>query len=256
MGNSKVIFGDETVIDLTDDTVTPAKMAKGTTAHDAAGNLIIGTAEEVNIVQEKGDSETDIMSQAAVSAELNKQSEEIASLKKNGTGGGGSLEETGVEAGTYGGYDSSVPAYNIPNVRVDEYGRVTEASNSVLPKASAESDGYISAEDYVRLTSVPSYGATNDGKLIILAGETESQYPRYWSYYSATDVLEFPIVAPYGVYNDGTYDMMIPLEYRIEASNSKGNYYYSIYPYIKEAIEYDITCYIKTNVSGMSIITM
>lgn len=70
MGTSKVVFGGETVIDLTSDTVTASKMASGTTAHDAAGNLIVGTATEVNIVQETGDSETDVMSQAAVTEAL------------------------------------------------------------------------------------------------------------------------------------------------------------------------------------------
>lgn len=81
MGNSKVIYGDETLIDLTEDTVTPAKMASGATAHDAAGNLITGTATEVDLVQETGNSETAVMSQAAVTAELERQSEEIADLK-------------------------------------------------------------------------------------------------------------------------------------------------------------------------------
>lgn len=78
MGNSKVVFGGETVIDLTEDTVTASKLAAGVTAHDAAGNLITGTATEVNIVQGTGNSTTDVMSQAAVTQELNGLSEEIA----------------------------------------------------------------------------------------------------------------------------------------------------------------------------------
>lgn len=58
--------GEETLIDLTDDSVTPETLAEGETAHDASGAIIVGTAKKVNIVQELGDSETDVMSQAAI----------------------------------------------------------------------------------------------------------------------------------------------------------------------------------------------
>ena len=74
--------GVETLMDLTGDTVTPSKMARGTTAHAADGSLIIGTATEVNIVQETGNSTTDVMSQAAISDELNKLSEEIVNQQE------------------------------------------------------------------------------------------------------------------------------------------------------------------------------
>lgn len=40
---NKVIYGDKTLIDLTADTVTPDKLAKGYTAHDKSGEIITGT---------------------------------------------------------------------------------------------------------------------------------------------------------------------------------------------------------------------
>lgn len=43
MPRSKVIYGDEVLIDLTADTVTADTLAEGVTAHDAAGNAITGT---------------------------------------------------------------------------------------------------------------------------------------------------------------------------------------------------------------------
>lgn len=43
MGVSKVIYGDNTLVDLTGDTVAAEKMLSGTTAHDKAGNAITGT---------------------------------------------------------------------------------------------------------------------------------------------------------------------------------------------------------------------
>lgn len=45
MANSKVVFYGETLIDLTSDTVAAAKLLKGITAHDKAGELVTGTCE-------------------------------------------------------------------------------------------------------------------------------------------------------------------------------------------------------------------
>lgn len=49
---NKVIYGNQTLIDLTSDTISAEKMFKGTTAHDKSGSSIIGTAE-VTVVGEK-----------------------------------------------------------------------------------------------------------------------------------------------------------------------------------------------------------
>lgn len=47
MGVSKVELGDNTLVDLTQDTVTPEVLQKGYTAHGADGEPIIGTEEAV-----------------------------------------------------------------------------------------------------------------------------------------------------------------------------------------------------------------
>lgn len=44
MGYNKVIYGNKTLIDLTADTITAADLTKGVTAHDKAGDAIIGTS--------------------------------------------------------------------------------------------------------------------------------------------------------------------------------------------------------------------
>ena len=49
MAISKVNYGDDTLIDLTEDTVTPSNLMKGATAHDSAGNSITGILEETEI---------------------------------------------------------------------------------------------------------------------------------------------------------------------------------------------------------------
>lgn len=45
MGRSKIIFGDEVLIDLTADTITADKLLKGATAHGADGEQITGACE-------------------------------------------------------------------------------------------------------------------------------------------------------------------------------------------------------------------
>ena len=42
---NKIIYGSQTLIDLTADTVTPEKILKDYTAHDASGATITGTCE-------------------------------------------------------------------------------------------------------------------------------------------------------------------------------------------------------------------
>ena len=42
MGRNKVEYCGETLIDLTNDTVTPETLLEGVTAHDASGELIVG----------------------------------------------------------------------------------------------------------------------------------------------------------------------------------------------------------------------
>lgn len=44
MANSKIVFGNEVLIDLTNDTVQADKLAQGYTAHGADGELITGTS--------------------------------------------------------------------------------------------------------------------------------------------------------------------------------------------------------------------
>lgn len=44
MANNKIICGEEVLIDLTADTVTPDALARGVTAHDMSGDIIVGTS--------------------------------------------------------------------------------------------------------------------------------------------------------------------------------------------------------------------
>lgn len=63
MAISKVVYGTTTLVDLTSDTVDAAHLAKGYTAHDAAGNPVVGTLGEQqirkNLLKGTSDSFTD-----------------------------------------------------------------------------------------------------------------------------------------------------------------------------------------------------
>lgn len=45
---SKVVLGTETLIDLTDSTVTPASLMQGVVAYGADGSRLVGTHEDVD----------------------------------------------------------------------------------------------------------------------------------------------------------------------------------------------------------------
>jgi hypothetical protein len=49
MAVNEVIYGGETLISLKGDTVTASDMARGATAHNAAGEVITGLATKIEI---------------------------------------------------------------------------------------------------------------------------------------------------------------------------------------------------------------
>lgn len=61
MANSKVVFYGETLIDLTGDTVSAAKLLKGATAHDKSGEPITGTCEYDSDTSEASANADDIL---------------------------------------------------------------------------------------------------------------------------------------------------------------------------------------------------
>ena len=48
MGINKIAYGNTTLIDLTNDTVTADKLVEGYTAHDRSGSVINGTIVDGN----------------------------------------------------------------------------------------------------------------------------------------------------------------------------------------------------------------
>ena len=60
-------------------------------------------------------------------------------------------QRTGVTAGTYGGYKSSY--YDIPNITVDDYGRITSVFGSTLTTVNSKSNGLMPYTAYNFLSS-------------------------------------------------------------------------------------------------------
>lgn len=61
MAVNKVVFGNETLIDLTADSITPGDLRKGVTAHDKSGNPIEGTNENDSNTQDADATEDEVL---------------------------------------------------------------------------------------------------------------------------------------------------------------------------------------------------
>lgn len=74
MAVNKVIYGGNTLVDLTGDTVTPETLAEGATAHDASGEQISGTMKPIVV--------DTTLTQAGQAADAKVTGEELKSLKE------------------------------------------------------------------------------------------------------------------------------------------------------------------------------
>lgn len=84
------------------------------------------------------------------------------------------LPDSGVVAGSYGTSNSS--SYYVPRITVDAYGRITQASSTVLPDASAKQHGLMTIDQYNdvtashRITTTISAGGTSTHVLFNFVG--------------------------------------------------------------------------------------
>lgn len=60
MGVSKVDFGRTTLIDLTGDSVNAASLLRGKTAHNAAGEQVVGEVDLINVYTGSGEPSSDL----------------------------------------------------------------------------------------------------------------------------------------------------------------------------------------------------
>lgn len=111
MAINKVVYGNETLIDLTGDSVTPDKMLKGTTAHDKSGAVITGTCDyDVNSTDATA-TEAEVLSGKTFYARGSKRT--------------GEMKNNGAVSGTISTKDS---AYSVPQGYHDGSGKVEISS--------------------------------------------------------------------------------------------------------------------------------
>lgn len=111
MGKSKIIYGGEVLIDLTNDSVTADKLLKGYTAHDAKGDPVDGACTF----------DADTYDATATAAEILKDRTAYA----NGVKRTGTMPNNG---GTGGTISTVAEQYTIPQGYADGSGKVAIAS--------------------------------------------------------------------------------------------------------------------------------
>ena len=95
---NKVVLGNETLLDLTADTVTPQTLYLGTTAHDASGAAIVGTATDGSmVIRDTQDSHGGTIREITAGSVV----QGTKSITQNGTG---------IDVAEYAEVDVAVPA--------------------------------------------------------------------------------------------------------------------------------------------------
>lgn len=77
---NKVIYGNQVLIDLTQDTVTPETLASGVTAHSADGSTIVGLLNIVEVDSQLSSTSENPIQNKAVYEELTTSKEEIQNI--------------------------------------------------------------------------------------------------------------------------------------------------------------------------------
>ena len=60
MGRSKVVYGTDILVDLTEDTVEAAALLEGYSAHDKAGETVVGSLSVITIHTGSGSPSSDL----------------------------------------------------------------------------------------------------------------------------------------------------------------------------------------------------
>lgn len=104
MGVSKVVYGGDIIIDLTQDTVRKDKLLKGYTAHGADGELLTGSCEFDSNTQDATASDAEILSGKTAYV---KGSKKTGTMKNNGAVNANIATKDGIYTVPQGYHDGS-----------------------------------------------------------------------------------------------------------------------------------------------------
>lgn len=143
MATNKVVFGNDTLIDLTGDTVNPQSLALGATAHNASGVQITGTADYGIASSAEGTSITltdsaDAMVQGmTVKGHSEAVSGEIVSVGDNGLTV--TTSDSGNTATTSASFTTAFPLRSVSESIYDEL-TVTQSGGEVITRCEVVND--------------------------------------------------------------------------------------------------------------------
>lgn len=236
-----------------------ANPSTGTVTATTFSGALSGNATSATKATQDGNGKTisstyvSSMSVSGSTLTYNKGDGTSSSITLPSSGGGGSLEPTGVTAGTYGTY-SSGSYYYIPNIAVDEYGRITSATQNYLGFADAKSSGLINNTMYSFIANNSHLGtvsgtttADKDNYKTITTGNNADciSISVFDSSTSSYNYVYYPKV--YGVYfiayvdSSKTTQAVIPVKdyYAIYNVSSKGNYATVYFKFPSEFYEFN-----------------
>lgn len=169
MAVNKIEINGEVKLDLTQDTVTPATLAKGKTAHDKSGAVIVGTMESVSAKEEQ---EKTVTITANGTVEITPDagktlSKATAVVNVPTSGGGDSALPSIIARSISGAYTNS----DITEVGVYAFFRCNNLTSVVFPNATSIA-GYafqdcklLERVDFSQLQSTTAYSFKGDTAL-------------------------------------------------------------------------------------------
>ena len=244
MAVNKVEVNGETILDLTNDNVTPEVLAEGVKAHDASGNVIVGLAKKISVTQNTGNSETEVMSQKAMTDIL----ENFTSLPYGGSKEW--LENNGDKTQLYqiGGYvwgyieSNGWTRSDTQFLVVSSEGQMTNEGGTPYLLRSGDNGTVYEYTESSGDFDTPVYDSlpttANDGDIVAVGDK---------KYEASVSTEEVPAYT-----NLYDYETMVTDEYWNKRVNSSGNYadaedYFST-PYIKiPTVKSGDTITVRTN---------
>lgn len=174
MAVNKVIYGGNTLVDLTGDTVTAADLADGVKATGADGNPVIGLMQKVTIDAELSTTSTNPVQNKVIKEAL----DDKAALNKNNTFSKDNYFAKGMSLIAYRDLDSAIKWYQTfiepPVASIDATNYTGNAASAT--KATQDGAGNNIAETYAKFGTANTWTAQQNFHDLMLSREKYTTY--------------------------------------------------------------------------------